>query len=52
MCKVKDQTARNNFMENQNSQIVIYKDPNGNIKIDVRFEDETVWLTHTNSPTI
>lgn len=27
------------------SQIVIYKTPNGETKIDVRFEDETVWLT-------
>lgn len=32
-------------MENTNSQIVIYKDKNGNIKIDVRFDGETVWLT-------
>jgi len=32
-------------MENLNSQIVIYKDQNGNIKIDVRFDDDTVWLT-------
>ena len=32
-------------MENQNSQIVIYKDQNGNIKIDVRFDGNTVWLT-------
>jgi len=32
-------------MENPNSQIVIYKDPNGNIKIDVRFDGNTVWLT-------
>jgi hypothetical protein len=31
-------------MENQNSQIVIYKDQNGNIKIDVRFDGNTVWL--------
>ena len=28
-----------------NSQIIIYKDPNGNIKIDVRFDGENVWLT-------
>lgn len=28
-----------------NSQIVIYKDKNGNIKIDVRFDGDTVWLT-------
>jgi len=26
-------------------QILIYETPNGNIKIDVRLEDETVWLT-------
>lgn len=30
---------------NQKSQIVIYKAENGQVKIDVRFEDETVWLT-------
>ncbi len=35
-------------MENPNSQIVIYKDRNGHIKIDVRFEDETVWLTQNS----
>ena len=32
-------------MENSNSQIVIYKDKNGQIKIDVRFDGNTVWLT-------
>ncbi len=32
-------------MENLNSQIVIYKDRNGNVKIDVRFDGDTVWLT-------
>ncbi|MBU3925077.1 virulence RhuM family protein [Patescibacteria group bacterium] len=32
-------------MKNLNSQIVIYKDKNGNIKIDVRFDGNTVWLT-------
>ncbi|MDR3271902.1 MAG: cell filamentation protein Fic, partial [Flavobacteriaceae bacterium] len=26
-------------------EILIYETPNGNIKIDVRLEDETVWLT-------
>lgn len=31
-------------MKNNNSQIVMYKDQNGNIKIDVRFEGNTVWL--------
>ena len=28
-----------------NSEIIIYQSPAGNIKIDVRLEDETVWLT-------
>lgn len=32
-------------METPKSQIVIYKDHKGNIKIDVRFDGETVWLT-------
>ena len=34
-------------MKDNNSQIVIYKDKNGNVKIDVRFYDETVWLTQS-----
>lgn len=32
-------------MEHPNSEILIYQNPNGNIKIDVRLEEETVWLT-------
>ena len=32
-------------MEKPKSQIVIYKDQNGNVKIDVRFDGNTVWLT-------
>jgi hypothetical protein len=32
-------------MKKLNSQIIIYKDQNGNIKIDVRFDGNTVWLT-------
>ncbi len=28
-----------------NSEIIIYQNSDGNIKIDVRLEDETVWLT-------
>ena len=31
--------------ETQKSQIIIYKTENGQTKIDVRFENETVWLT-------
>lgn len=32
-------------MQENNSQIVIYQTENGETKIDVRFENETVWLT-------
>ena len=28
-----------------NSQLIIYQTEDGKIKIDVRFQDETVWLT-------
>ena len=28
-----------------NSEIIIYQNPDGNIKIDVQLEDESVWLT-------
>lgn len=35
---------RNNMQEN-NSQIIIYQTESGETKIDVRFEEETVWLT-------
>jgi hypothetical protein len=28
-----------------NSQLLIYKKSNGNVTIDVRLEDENVWLT-------
>lgn len=31
--------------ENKTGEIVIYQTKNGQTKIDVRFEDETVWLT-------
>ncbi|MBN2378056.1 MAG: hypothetical protein JXD22_16785 [Sedimentisphaerales bacterium] len=30
------------------SEIVIYKNPEGNIRIDVRLEDETVWLSQAH----
>ena len=29
----------------RNSQLLVYQAADGAIKIDVRFEDETVWLT-------
>ena len=31
--------------DNQKSQIIIYKTEDGGIKIDVRFDGDTVWLT-------
>src|SRR3989339_2288131 len=31
--------------DSQKSQIIIYKSEDGQIKIDVRFDDKTVWLT-------
>lgn len=33
---------------NKESQLVIYQADDGSIKIDVRLEDETVWLTQAN----
>ena len=32
----------------QNSEFLIYRNPDGNIKLDVRLHDETVWLTQEN----
>ena len=32
-------------MQENNSQIIIYQTKNGETKLDVRFQDETVWLT-------
>jgi hypothetical protein len=32
-------------MQESNSQIIIYQTESGETKLDVRFEDETVWLT-------
>jgi hypothetical protein len=34
-----------NFNTKINSQLIIYQTEGGNIKIDVRLENETVWLT-------
>lgn len=31
--------------ETNNSEILVYQNPDGNIKIDVRLQEETVWLT-------
>ena len=30
---------------NETSNILIYQNENGNIKVDVRFEDESIWLS-------
>jgi hypothetical protein len=35
-----------------NSEILIYQDPDGNIKIDVRLDEETVWLTQEQMATL
>lgn len=35
-----------------NSQIIIYQNPDGSIKIDVRLEEETVWLTQDQMATL
>ena len=32
-------------MENVNDKIIIYQSDDGNTQIDVRFENETVWMT-------
>jgi len=34
------------------SEILIYQNTDGNIKIDVRLEDETVWLTQEQMATL
>ena len=33
------------MQNNAKSEIIIYQTEDGNTKIDVKFEDETVWLT-------
>lgn len=35
----------NELIENNNSELVIYESKDGNIKLDVNLENETVWLT-------
>lgn len=35
-----------------NSEIIIYKNPDGNIKLDVRLEEESVWLTQDQIATL
>ena len=35
-----------------NSEIIIYQNPDGNIKIDVRLNEETVWLTQAQMATL
>jgi hypothetical protein len=45
---VKARIKRNNPMPEPNNEIIIYQNPEGNIKIDVRLENETVWLTQAH----
>lgn len=35
-----------------NSELIIYKNPDGNIKIDVRLMEETFWLTQDQMATL
>lgn len=39
-------------MNVMNSEIIIYQNSEGNIKIDVRLEEETVWLTQEQMATL
>lgn len=34
------------------NEIILYKNSDGNVKVDVRFEDETVWLTQEQISTL
>jgi hypothetical protein len=34
-----------NIEKSNSGEIILYQNPDGKIKIDVRLEDETVWLT-------
>ena len=45
-----DAKRKENFMDNQitnqeNNKIIIYTSDDGQVKIEVRLEDENVWLT-------
>ena len=35
----------NGILEKNNSELVIYESKDGNIKLDVNLENETVWLS-------
>jgi len=35
-----------------NSEILLYQNPDGNIKLDVRLANETVWLTQAQMSTL
>jgi len=37
----------NKNIRNSTAQLLIYKTKNGEVKLDVRLEDETIWLTQT-----
>lgn len=36
---------KNNILKNDKSELVIYESKDGNVKLDVNLENETVWLT-------
>ena len=36
---------QNETMENNKTELIIYQSKNGDIKLDVNLENETVWLS-------
>ena len=42
---LKIQFNKSHIMEEQNNPIIIYQSEDGNIRIEVKLENETVWLT-------
>ena len=42
---LKIQFNKSHIMEEQNNPIIIYQSEDGNTRIEVKLENETVWLT-------
>lgn len=43
--KFPEEVRRKNIDSMKESEIIFYTTPSGDVKIDIRFEDETFWLT-------
>jgi len=43
--KYDDVVIPDDYVEETLDKVVMYKDPNGNIRVEVYYEDKTVWLT-------